>query len=216
MNLPFGLQSRKEAARKREEDEKEKEKVKEAALLEQRLEEYRNTLVKYQKCLQDYSTKMDGYEKDYEQDQLTLTQTAKDMTYLKEQNGKTTFLLNELYRQFDNLSNQLAEMETTHEEKTIASLVSLSSSMAVMNSKLDALDKNAVNRLSELLLELQKQTLYQNKQQQTELLGVMERLTKSEKKNHALQWILLILNIFGLGILAFLVLYVLGIIPISF
>jgi uncharacterized coiled-coil protein SlyX len=124
--------------------------------------------------------------------------------------------LADLKQQLDTVDKQLDDMKTGVLAQSRMNLEGLSAAVADTNYKLDGLDKNVVNRLSELLLELQKQTLYQNKQFQTEQSAVIDKLSRSVKRGHTFLWLILILNIFGLGILTFLVLYVLEIIPFSF
>ena len=81
------------------------------------------------------------------------------------------------------------------------------------NENVNGLDKNTVNRISELLIELQKQTAHQNKQYQTELSAKMDRLEQRVKKGHALLWFLFIFNLISISGIAFLILTILDIIP---
>lgn len=209
MNLPFGLTTRKEAAPKRKEDEQE------ISLLEQKIIQYQAALEDYLKCIRGYSNRLESYENKTNDSQLASVQTAMDMTYLKEQSDHTSEMLEDINNQVEAFRNQFTDMKSELAKKTMDSLESLTASMVETNSTLNGLDKNVVNRLSELLLELQKQAFYQNKQYQTDLLNAIDKLTKSVKKGHALNVVLLILSIFGMGILVFLVLYVLEIIPIA-
>jgi methyl-accepting chemotaxis protein len=209
MNLPFGLTTRKETTPKRIEDEQE------ISLLEQKLAQYQAALEDYRKCIRGYSNRLESYERNTKDNQLANVQTAMDMTYLKEQSDRTADMLENINKQVETFSNQFDGIKSELAKKTIDGLESLTASVVEANSALNGLDKNVVNRLSELLLELQKQAFYQNKQYQTELLSSMDKLAKAVKKGHTLKVILLILNIFGMGILVFLVLYVLEIIPIS-
>ena len=194
MNLPFGLPAVKEIGLKKRDGT-----MASTALYERKLAEYRDTLENYKKCILVYSGKLEGFDKRTIDNQLSIVQTALDLTYMKEQGDKTVDLLEEMKE--GPLNKSLLQME------------SLITTMVETNIKLEGLDKNVVNRLSELLLELQKQTVFQNKQVQTELITGMERLTKTVKKGHVLLWFIIIFNVLGLSGLAFLVLYVMEIIP---
>ncbi len=194
MNLPFGLPAVKEIGVKKREGSTES-----AALYERKLAEYRDTLENYKRCILDYSGKLEGYDRRTVDNQLSIVQTALDLTYLKEQGDRTI--------------DFLADLKEGPIANTLIQLENLISTIVETNYKLEGLDKNVVNRLSELLLELQKQSIFQNKQLQTELVTSVENLTKSVRKGHILLWFMLIFNILGLSGLAFLVLYTLEIIP---
>lgn len=208
MNLPFGLPNLKDTTGKRKEDYSEA-----AALYERRLADYRETLENYKRCILEYSGKLDNYDKRSMDNQLSIVQTALDMTYLKEQGDRTAELLNSINCLTDEMKKQLEEMKTGPVAKTSVSVDSIAASLMETNYKLEGVDKNAVNRLSELLLELQKQVMYQNKQLQMELFGGMDKLSRSVKKGHTILWFVLAFNIVGLSALAFLVLYIMEIIP---
>lgn len=201
MNIPFGLPAKKETATKKKEVT-----VRTDVLLEKRLEDYRDTLEHYKNFILEYSNKIISQGKSTSDNQLINEQTTMDITYLKEQEDKVVNLLNDLIR-------SLQEIKTEAIIKSLSSTESMSASLADMSLKLESLDKNVVNRLSELLLELQKQTFYQNNKNQTELVSYLDNLTLKVKKGHSFLWVLFTLNIFGLGVLAFLALYVLGILP---
>jgi hypothetical protein len=194
MNIPFGLPSVIEIGLKRRDSSAEA-----AALYERKLADYRDTLENYKRCILEYSGKLEGYDKRSIDNQLSIVQTALDLTYIKEQGDKTYDLLE--------------EMKEGPMNKSLLQLESLITTLVDTNYKLEGLDKNVVNRLSELLIELQKQSVYQNKQLQTELLERVENLTKSVKKGHTLLWFVIIFNLLGLSALAFLVLYIMEIIP---
>jgi chromosome segregation ATPase len=208
MNLPFGLTNMKDTFGKRKEESTEA-----AALYERKLAEYRDALENYKRCILEYSGKLDGYDKRSMDNQLSIVQTALDMTYLKEQGDKTAELLNDVNRLASETSRQLEDMMTGPVAKTSASMESLAASILQTNYKLEGLDKNVVNRLSELLLELQKQVMYQNKQLQAEAMDSIDRLTHTVKKGHAILWFVLAFNLLGLSALAFLILYIMEIIP---
>jgi hypothetical protein len=211
VKLPFELPLIKEGAAKKKE-----ESAQAAAMYERTLSEYRDTLENYKRCVQEYVSKLEGYDRQNMDNRLTKVQAALDMTYLKEQQDKSAGRVEDLSRQLESLSNQVSDMKTTVVNKTLASLESLSALEADTNYKADSLDKNVVNRLSELLLELQKQTLYQNRQLQAEVLTNVDKLTKTVKRNHTILWVLIAFNILSLSALIFLVLYILEIIPFPF
>lgn len=194
MNLPYGLPNAKDA------DGKEKYENLEASILyERKLAEYRDTLENYKKCITEYSGKLENYDKRTLDNQLSIVQTALDLTYLREQIDKSIELLDEIKK------GPISHM-VIHLEGLIKAVVDTS-------YKIDGLDTNVVNRLSELIIELQKQTIYQNKQLQTELANSIEQLNLKVKKSNSLLWFVIGFNILGLSALAFLVLYIMEIIP---
>ena len=78
---------------------------------------------------------------------------------------------------------------------------------------LEGLDKNVVNRISELLIELQKQNTIQMKQYQADLATDIYALDRRVRRGHALLWFVFVFNLIGISGVAFLILYVLDIIP---
>ncbi len=193
-NIPFGIPIRKDNyVRRREEP------ARESALYERNLAEYRNTLENYKKCITDYSSKLDSFEKRSLENQLSIVQSALDMTYLKEQG--------------DHLANLMDEMKNEQMNKTLANLEHLITTVLDTNYKMDGLDKNVVNRLSELLFELQKQTFNQNKDFHYEMEQNLDTLNDKVRKNNLLLWFLFAFNLISLGGLIFVILYILEIIP---
>jgi hypothetical protein len=202
MNLPFGLPTIRENTNKRKDEGSEI-----ALYYERKLAEYRDTLEKYKNCLFEYASRLDGYDKRSMDNQLSIVQTALDLTYLKEQGDK-------IAEQGDKTNVLLEELKTKSPESDLASNIeSLAISVIDANSKLDGLDKNVVNRLSELLIELQKQSVYQNRELQTDLISEVERLRKSVKRGHALNWFLFFFSLLSLSGIAVIGLYIMEIIP---
>ena len=78
---------------------------------------------------------------------------------------------------------------------------------------MEGLDKNVVNRLSELVLTIQKQSAEQNKQLQAEVLVKVDMLTRKVKREKALIWFFVFINLLSLGALAIFVLYYMDMIP---
>lgn len=194
MKLPFGIPSIKEITVKNR-DELEQT----AAFYENRLEEYKEALENYKTCLLEYAFKLNRYNDRKEDNQISLAQNALEISYVKEQCDKTIRLLE--------------EWKTSPVNSTPHLLENMNIALSEVNLKLDGLDKNVVNRLSELMLELQKQILFQNKQLHGELTNGLEQLQRTVKKGQALYLTNIILNILGLSGLAFLILYILEIIP---
>jgi hypothetical protein len=195
MNLPFGLPASIEIGVKKRDGS-----VEAAALYERKLADYRDTLENYKRCILEYAGKLEGYDKRSIDNQLSIVQTALDLTYIKEQGDETYEFLK--------------DMKEGPINKSLQQLESLITMLVDTNYKLEGLDKNVVNRLSELLLELQKQSIHQNKQLQEELIAGVENLTNSVRKGHVLLGFVIIFNLIGLSGLAFLVLYIMDIIPL--
>ncbi|MDD3173068.1 MAG: hypothetical protein PHF63_05330 [Herbinix sp.] len=193
MNLPFGLPHRKQTTIRRHD-----ETAQTNTNYDHKLAEYRDALESYKKCILEYLGKLDNYDKRSLDNQLTFVQTAIDITYLKEQGDKSFELLE--------------DMKVGVLQKLLTNLESMATTVLDTNNKVDELDKNVVNRLSELLLELQNQSFNQSKQLQGEMLTEIGVLKTKIKKNHILIWLLFIFNLIGLSGLAFIILYVMGII----
>lgn len=193
MNLPFGLPSMRDTNRRKEE-------AVEVTYYERKLADYREYLEKYKSCLLDYAVRLEGYEKHNMDNQLSIVQTALDLTYLKEQGEKLIQLV-------DDLKTEIPY------KGLISVLDSLDSSVAEVNCKLDSLDRNAVNRLSEFMIEMQKKTALQDSQAQAELFEEIDRLKKSVKKGNALSWFMFFFSLLSLSGIIFIGLYIMEIIP---
>ena len=192
MNLPFGLPAKDLGKRK-------EEALEAAALYEHKLADYQHTLENYKRYLTESLSKQDSEERRYVDSQLSLVQMALDLTYLKEQGDKLTELLQETKQ--GPITRTLSEIE------------GLITAIADTNYKLEGLDKNVVNRLSELCIELQKQTSLQMKSNLSEMAIKLELLEQKAKRSNALLWFLFIFNILSLSGIAFLIVYIFGIIP---
>lgn len=194
MNLPFGLPNMRDRGNKMKESTKEI-----ASTYENKLSEYRNTLDYYRKWLLDYSDKCEEYEhrmgtlKSYD------VQTAMDLTYIKEQGEKAMELIENLDKV--KISNIMLELEK------------LKAVLEIASDSLEGIDKNVVNRISELLIELQKQNALLYKQYQEECEVGLEALDRRVRRGHALLWFIFVFNLIGISGIAFLILYVLEIIP---
>lgn len=210
MNLPFGLPIIKENVVKK------KEKPLESSLVwEHKLAEYRETLEYYKDCLMDYYGKLKEYDKKAKDNQLTLVQAALDLTYMKEQDERMLEILAQI--QVAGSGNKtlefLKELREGPIDKTLNQLEGIVAAIIETNLKLDGFDKNVVSRLSELMLELQKQSSYETKQLQIELMNELQAMKKSVRKSNALLGFVITFNIIAVSALAFLILYTLEIIP---
>ncbi len=194
MNLPFRLPDVMSIGGKKKED------VSEAAVMyEHKLAEYRDALEYYKKWLLEYARSMEGTQRPAKDSSLTDIQTVLDLTYLKEQGEKNLERMEELNQ--GALDRLLSELEF------------IKVNLADADSQLESLDRNVVNRLSELLIELQKQMNLQNKEYQADLVTKVELLQERVKKGQALLWFLLITNLIGVSGIAFIVLYILELLP---
>lgn len=216
MNLPFGLPAYKVTVGKQKDESA-------TVHYERKLAEYRDILESYRRCILEYSRKLDGYDRRTKDNQLSIVQTALDLTYLKEQGDKTIEILENIKLDpINNSLNNLDAISTTLTDSSYKidvlgrSLDNMMKSMNSLDSSLEGIDRNVVNRISELLLELQKQTVYQNKLLNTDMVNNIDKLSKSVKKGHVLLWFILIFNLFGLSAIAFIVMYYLEIIPFPF
>jgi len=189
MNLPFGLPTVKELGLKKKEEAMET-----AALFEHKLAEYKITLESYKRYIEENLGKQEAVDRRPIEDQLSIVQMALDLTYLKEQGEK--------------LSEQMNYLEKGSLSKISSELEGLVTSFVDTNYKLEGLDKNVVSRISELLVELQKQSTFQMKQHQTEQLSEMEALENKVKRNGVLLWFLFIFNLLSLSGIIFLILYI--------
>jgi len=193
MNLPFGIPGMKDLGKRKEESSDA------AAQYKHKLAEYRDTLENYRRMISEYSGRLEGYDRNTVEGQLSKVQFALDLTYIKEQGDKMLELLE--------------AMSKKPEDKTSAELEGLLTTLVDTNYKIDGLDKNVVNRISELMLELHKQMTLQNKQYQTELSTSMELLSRKVKRTNALLWFVFIFGLTGISGIAFIILYILEVIP---
>lgn len=194
MNLPFGLPGARDLGGKKKEDVQEV-----TAMYERKLAEYRDTLEFYKKWLLEYSSSVEGAQRTVQEQSFTNIQAALDLTYLKEQGEKSIELMGQL-------SKEAAD-------RLLSELELIKVNLADTADQLGGMDKNVVNRLSELLIELQKQTNTQNKQCQTELAAQVEHLEGRVRKSQALLWFLFIFNLISISGIAFIVLYILELLP---
>lgn len=193
MNLPFGLPVMKDLGLKRREETKEI-----TAMYEHKLAEYRDTL-EYYKRLLEYTDKLEENERRSVDKKFSGLQTAMDLTYLKEQSDKMMEMMEDASK--GTLNKIMVELDQLNIALTNTSV------------SLEGLDKNVINRLSELLIELQKQNSIQYKQYQTDLTDHMNELERRVKKGNALLWFLFVFCLISISGTAFLILYALGIIP---
>jgi len=202
MNLPFGLPMIREAAEKKRDGGAEV-----VSHYDRKLAEYSKILEYYRECLLEYSSKLNDLDKKSMGNQLSAVQGALDITYLREQGEKTFEIIEEIKEEM--------KSETKSEWITNLSIQidGLTQALADVNQKVSSLDTNVVNRLSDVILELQKQNAAMNKQVQLETAVSLEKLKKSSKKSNTLLGFLFVFNILGISALAFLVLYVLEMIP---
>lgn len=192
MNVPFGLPVLREVSTRKKEGS-----THSAALYDHKIAEYRDTLEAYKKCLFEYSGKIEKYEKRTHEQQLPVVQSALDITYLKDQ--------------IDNSIELLQEMKTDQMNKVFADLEHLISSVLDMSYKMDGLDKIVVNRLTDLLLDIQKQNHNQNSEFHEELVQEIEQLDRKVNKSNILLRILFLFNLVTLGGLGFVILFILKI-----
>lgn len=199
--LPFGISMIKSPGNKKPYVKPVNSEIKTEATImyEQKLVEYRDTLENYKKCILEYSGKLDNYDNRSMDNQLSIVQSAIDLSYLKEQGDRNAELLEDL--------------GTEEISKILVQLENMMATMVETNLKLEGMDKNVVSRLSDLVLELQKQIMFHNKQFQTETAISIEKLSKTAKNSKLLLWFLFVFNMISLGGIVFLILYLLEIIP---
>ena len=194
MNLSFGLPNSKVRGNKMKENAKEI-----TSSYDHKLADYRNTLESYRKWLLEYSDRCEEYEHRIGVHKLNGVQTAMDLTYIKEQGEKTIEL-----------------MEDLNKVKIGAVMLELEKMKAVLETtgdNLDGIDRNVVNRISELLIELQKQNTFLYKQYQDECFSGLNALDRRVRKGHVLLWFVFVFNLISISGIAYLILYVLDILP---
>jgi len=236
MNLPFGLPVMKDGMVKRKDDSTEL-----VASYERKLAEYRDTLEKYRKFILEFSTKTDGNDKKTINSELEIVQTALDLSYIKEQGDKTFEILDNMRASSNNksvvsmdmISTAIADINSKLEilyrsmdlmtknnetllknsDLLIQNDEALDLNINILEKNIEGLDKNVVNRIAEIIIEMQKQTIYQNKQLHTEMVAGFEKINKTVKRGRIFFWFLLIFNLAGLCGIAFLILYTLDMLP---
>lgn len=193
--LPFGMSSPRNTGIKIKSVHAQSEAT---AKYEQKLAEYRDTLEKYKKYMLEFSNKLEGYDKRSMDNQRSIVQTSLDLTYIKEQS--------------DAIMKNIEKMKPEDSNKVLLQIDNLMDTIIETNFKLEGLDKNVVNRISEILLELHKQVMYQNEELQSELADSIVDLSKSMKRQKPLLWFSLCFNVISFGGIVFLVLYLMEII----
>lgn len=205
----FGLSGNKESQGKKRNGE-----YKSMARYEQKLSEYRDTLERYKKCILEYAGKFDGIDKKSMENQLSAAQMEADLVCVRDLGERIAGILDEFITVSADHNKDKDDRLLAQGDKVLGQLENLMATVIETNYKMDGVDKNVVSRLSEILLELQKQTLFQYKQNLTEIQSRMDSLTKSVKRGRV--WVILsfILQLLGLSALAFIILYLLEIIII--
>jgi hypothetical protein len=107
----------------------------------------------------------------------------------------------------------VADLNKVKINNILLELEKLNAGLETANESLDGVDRNVVNRISELLIELQKQNTIQSKQYQADIITDIYALDRRVRRGHALLWFVFIFNLIGISGIAFLILYVLEIIP---
>lgn len=200
--FPFGMQDKEARTRKRETMDR-------SAGKDQILAEYRDLLDRYRACIAEYSGIYDEISKKAVDNRLSTVQLAVDITYIKDMLEKLAGLLEEARAEADNVP---VGKLMAQNDKLLGQIESLTASVIETHYNLDGVDKNAVNRLSDILLELQKQTLYQYKQSMADIQDNLEKLKKSVGHNRVWGVLSFVLQLIGLGGIVFIILYLLEII----
>lgn len=224
MNLPFGIFNTRSFYEKTN-----AEKTESMHKYEQKLEEYREALENYKRYFIEKSSKQEGMDNSFVDKQLSLVQTALDLTYLKEQGDKQLEAIEELKSgQFDKLSDQvknlkfeqadeiiakLEEVKAEQTNKVLVQLQELTETLIETNCKLEGFDKGIVNSLTDFVMQMQKQSTLQNKQLNMELAQKVDKLNKSVKTNRILFWLMIIFNFVCMAAVTFLILYELDMLP---
>ncbi len=184
------------------------------ARYKQKLSDYEDTLERYLSCIKDYEERLEELGRKPADNQLSIVQAAMDLKSIKEQGRDLLGLVEELRSENGAGAQELTGKLLAQDKKVSEHLEGLFTTLIDINYKLEGLDKDAVNRLSEVMIELQKQTLYFYKQNNMELQTNYDALTKSVKKNRRMLIMLFVFQILGLGAMTFVILYLLEIISI--
>lgn len=224
MNLPFGIFNSRSFNERIN-----AEKTQSMQKYEQKLEEYRQALESYKRYFIENSSKLEGMDHRFVDNQLSLVQTALDLTYLKEQGDRQLEAIEELksgqygklsdqvknikFEQADEILERLEELKADQTNKVLARIQELTETLIETNCKLEGFDKSIINPLTDLIMQTQKQSMLQNKQLNMELAQKVDKLSNSVKRNRILIWLMLIFNFACMGAMAFLILYELNILP---
>lgn len=224
MNLPFGIFNSRSFNERTD-----AEKTEYMHKYEQKLEEYREALESYKRYFIENSSKQEGIDHRFVDNQLSLVQTALDLTYLKEQGDKQLEAIEELKSgQYDKLTDQvknlkfdqadeiiekLEEVKAEQTNKVLAQLQELTETLIETNCKLEGFDKSIINSLTDCVMQMQKQSAQQSKQLNMELTQKVDKLSKSVKTNRILFWLMIIFNFACMGAVTFLILYELDMLP---
>lgn len=207
--FPFSLPVNKDTLVKRRELDNSS-----AQKYELQLTEYREMLERYKRCIVEYADKLEGLDNRAIDQKLTIMKTTLDLTYIKEQTDKTIELIEKMRTDENTKSSEQENRTLTQVNKLLEQIEGLSTAVIMMNDKIEGLDKNVVNRLSDVIIELHKQTLVFYKQSNQELQENLNNLAKSVGRSKLILWFLFFFQLIGLGAFAFIIMYLLELIVI--
>ncbi|HKL99421.1 MAG TPA: hypothetical protein VJZ06_05895, partial [Mobilitalea sp.] len=141
-------------------------------------------------------------------------QAEPELAFIKKQGDSMLELLAEMRAESDSKASEQANKLVLSNKFIEQQQESLTATLIDTNYKLEGLDKNVISRISEVLVELQKQNLYAYKQNQAEMQANLDRISKSVKRGKVLSWFIFAFQVLGLGGIAFIILYLLEIINI--
>ncbi|TAH69476.1 MAG: hypothetical protein EWM47_07000 [Anaerolineaceae bacterium] len=172
-----------------------------------RLAQYKEVLKRYKQSMDEYMQKLRHIENQPDSSKIALVQTSMQLSQIQKQNAEILLILEKLKQKDRDWSQEHNEEALNQGKKAIDHIESLMTTIIETNYKLEEMDKNLINSLSSVILELHKQLLYQISEENAGLRENYTRLEKKVKGNRGLLWMLFILQFIGLGALAFIILY---------
>ncbi|HKL80051.1 MAG TPA: hypothetical protein VJ888_06410 [Mobilitalea sp.] len=207
--FPFVTPNNKETGAKKRNNESQS-----AVRYEQKLAEYSEALDQYKKCIQEYSIRLEDFNKKPAESKYFVSQAEPELAFIKKQGDSMLELLAEMRAESDSKASEQANKLVQSNKVIEQQQESLTATLIDTNYKLEGLDKNVIGRISEVLVELQKQNLYAYKQNHAEMQANLDRISKAVKRGKVLSWFMFAFQVLSLGGIAFIILYLLEIIII--
>lgn len=163
---------------------------------------YKELLNRYIKTMEEYTQRLRFMDNRPNDTQVSFVQTAMELTKINNQSEEILLILEEIKQKGNGWSQEQSEEVLEQGRKAIDQIESLMATIIETNYKLEEMDKALINNLTSLL--------YQIREEQNILQEKHLKLHKTVKGNRGFLWMLFIVQLIGIGGLAFIILYLLG------
>lgn len=171
------------------------------------LEQYKEILKMYKQCMEEYIQRLSLVEIHPGSGQTSPVQTAMQLSQIKNQSEEILMLLEEIREKDDSLLEEQNEEAFNQGKKVLDQIESLTATMIETNYRLEEMDKRLINNLTSTLSEMQQQMINQSSTKLAEIQESHLKLQKKVRGNRGFLWLLFVMQLIGLGALAFIILY---------